>query len=266
MHHRPSWIATAAVQAALVACAASACDTASSGSDFTLDRLMRGCASATACGIGAHSRVGDCVKAYRSLIKPRGEGPLAQKAYECAIAAAGDCAKVGACFGDGSSCDRSFRASCKGTTGIGCDLLDRRVYRKECGAAGLTCTVDKAASFSIRCGCDASFAGRCHAGWAIGCSSGRPTAIDCAAQGGRCEDGRCTSGSVDACGVDPTGSGCSGKGSACSGDDLDRCQGDKLKSCVDGLWRTIDCRALGFGPCVAVPLPGSQKTADCAVQ
>jgi hypothetical protein len=178
------------------------------------DDVVKACIKSTACGVKAYPRVSDCVDGYRNLIVPSGQAPVYDAIYACVVAAA-DCAGVRGCHGGGGACDNSYQASCAGGRAQLCDLLDKRVYSLDCGGQGLGCEVKSVGGYSFDAACTGP------------AGEGQAGAVDC---GG------------DAC--TRSGQGCA------TGNDFDRCAGEKLESCLGNEWVSFDCGKLGLGPCV----------------
>jgi len=221
------------------------------GDDTSLtgDALLQACIRTTACGIQAYPRVSNCVDAYNELKKPQGLAAVHDAAYSCVNGAA-SCAQMFGCFGTTADarCDKSYKASCEGNTAVTCDLIDDRVYRLDCAAAGLSCAPRKSNAFVASCSpgaCDmATYEPRCDGDRMLSCDDGVIAIDDCAAVGSTCQP-RGTSvgcGSTDQP-PPPAGKECV--------DEFDRCDGERLQACVDGRWATIDCRSLGLGSCLA---------------
>ncbi len=179
------------------------------------DDVVKACIKSTACGVKAYPRVSDCVDGYRNLLVPSGQAPVYDAIYACVVAAA-DCAAVWACHGRGASCDSSFQASCAGGRAQLCDLLDKRVYSLDCGGNGLGCEVKSAGGLGFDAACTGSG------------GDGQAGAAECG-------DGSCSR----------TGQGCT------TGNDFDRCAGERLETCLGNEWVAFDCGKLGLRACAA---------------
>ncbi|MCC6746867.1 MAG: hypothetical protein IT371_04365 [Deltaproteobacteria bacterium] len=264
---------------ALAACKGSA------SAPIAFDALLSACVRINACGVMARARVTNCVDAYYTTQLPVGLGPVYAELYRCVNDAGGSCDEVRRCFGEQSTerCDATFRARCDGARAVSCDLLDKRIYAADCGAAALSCAVPSKDTFAARCGagtCGADFTPRCDGSRRLTCVNGVVEVEDCAAQSLVCDEGaaRCAGEESGAC----SGNRCEGdiavtcvggrahredctnrpyntkcrngvcerSGSACA-DELDRCQGALLQTCLDGQWKTFDCGSLGLGACQA---------------
>lgn len=177
------------------------------------DDVVKACIKSTACGVKAYPRVSDCVDGYRNLLVPSGQAPVYDALYACVVAAA-DCAAVRACHGAGGSCDSSFQASCSGGRAQLCDLLDKRLYMLDCGGQGLGCEVKSAGGLSFDAACTGP------------AGEGQAGAVDCG--GGLCSR---------------TGQGCT------TGNDFDRCAGERLEACLGNEWVSFDCTTLGLRAC-----------------
>lgn len=178
------------------------------------DNVVVGCIKSTACNVRAYPRVSDCVDGYRNLLVPAGAGPLYDAIYRC-VADADDCAAVRACHGVGQSCDSSFKASCAGGKALLCDLLDDTTFTHDCAAHGLECKIKSAGGLSFDAACEGDS------------KDGAPGAVECG--GGVCQQ---------------TGKPCT------TGNEFDRCDGDRLESCLDDQWVSFDCVKLGLGTCL----------------
>jgi hypothetical protein len=177
------------------------------------DPVARGCIKSTACGVKAYPRLSDCLDGYRNLQVPAGLAPVLNAIYTC-VEDAADCAAVRACHGAGQSCDSTYQASCAGDKAVFCDLIDYTTYSYDCAAHGLGCEIRSAGGKAF----DATCTG--------GSGGGAAAELDCG--GGLCER---------------TGESCT------TGNDFDRCDGDRLEVCIDDRWVSIDCGKLGLGSC-----------------
>ena len=187
------------------------------------------------------------------------------------------------------TCDSKFQGRCDGDKAISCDLLDHRVYVYNCGKADLTCKVPQENVFEAACtigACPSNFKRRCDGAFMIDCSSGLQIVEDCGAQGTVCGTSStgivaCIGAQKESCDTQKHQPKCEGsvaisciggklhrsdcnaqilaktcKDGACASsgteclDDFDRCQGEKLQTCIDGRWIDIDCAALRLGRCV----------------
>jgi hypothetical protein len=156
------------------------------------EAVLEACVRSSACGVKAYPRLGDCLGAYLDLHAKQGLRPIHDAIYRCVNAAAADCAAIAACFRRGDTCDKSFVARCEGKLAVSCDLIDRRVYKLDCGLAGLKCALKTGATFTASCTrgtCDpASFRERCEGAVLLSCASGVIEVRDCATQGLTCGD------------------------------------------------------------------------------
>jgi hypothetical protein len=177
------------------------------------DDVVHACIKSTACNVRAYPRVSDCVAGYRNLLVPDGMAPVYNAIYSCVVKAS-DCNSVRACYGVGATCDKGYSARCDGGRAYLCDLLDKTTFVYDCGAQGLSCQVQSAGGYAF----DAKCTG--------GAGGGQAGAADCG-------DGSC----------DKTGKGCT------TGNDFDRCAGDKLEACLGDEWVAFDCGKLGLGAC-----------------
>ena len=185
------------------------------------DDVVKACIKSTACGVKAYPRVSDCVDGYRNLLVSSGQAPVYDAIYACVVAAA-DCAGVWACHGRGASCDSSFQATCSGGKAQLCDLLDKRVYGLDCGGNGLGCEIKSTGGYSFDAACTG------------GGREGQAGAADCG-------DGSCTR----------TGQGC------VTGNDFDRCAGERLEACLGNEWVSFDCGKLGLRACAPSTISGA---------
>jgi len=177
------------------------------------DPVLRGCIKSTACNVKAYPRVADCLESYKNLQVPAGLAKVYNGIYSC-VDQAKDCGAVRTCFGVGGSCDNTYKASCNGGTALFCDLIDHTTFTYDCGAHGLGCEVKSAGGYSF----DATCTG--------GSGGGAAAAVSCG-------DGLCQR----------TGAACT------SGNDFDRCSGDRLEACLNNEWVSFDCAKLGLAPC-----------------
>lgn len=253
---------------------------------LSTDALIAACVRSTACDRFAYPRVANCIEAYHSRHRTFGYGATYVQLYRCVNDAA-DCAAVDRCYGGGERCDIDFVARCDGATAISCDTIGDRTYALDCGAAGLSCGIKAGAGFGFEAhctpgSCDAGFSPSCDGARALTCADGVIAIDDCGARGLSCSGGaqpECVgSGSCAAapscdgnvavtcvngmrqrmdCGADSLKSRCDAGAcvarSAECGDELDRCAGSDLQTCIDGRWRTVSCGNLGLGPCADAP-------------
>ena len=171
-----------------------------------------GCIKRLACGVLDYPRVSNCVDNYATAFN-YGSGEAEGARLKCAANAA-SCDKVRACYGEGSTCDTSYKASCVGGKAMYCDTLAGKTYTHDCGALGMGCHVDSTSGVSFNAWCT----------------------------GGKSTPDLPTSPS---CGGDL----CTDPGEACDGNTNDTCSGEKVKSCVGGKWVLFDCKHLGLGAC-----------------
>ncbi len=187
-----------------------------------------------------------------------------------------------------SACDTTYKASCSGGRATFCDLSNM-ILTFDCSAVDLTCAVNKTYTSDAKCGkgsCSVGYPARCEDDQLIHCENGIISIDDCPAQGLTCGavDGRaeCVGNSGEACSAGSYTSSCKGdvahsctKGrvrsedcsertyhtnckdgacvethSQCTTGSLDRCNGEKLEACLDGKWKTFDCKGMGFGACL----------------
>jgi hypothetical protein len=177
--------------------------------------LVHACVRSTACNVRAYPSVSNCVDYYKTLLNELGLVPVYNEIYRCTVEAR-DCQGIKDCFGVTGPCDKDYTARCESGMAIFCDLIDHTTFKLNCGAAGLECQIDAQGSFSATC--------------VKGSSTPKddpmlPTGVDCG-------DGSCET-----------------TGESCSTDEFDRCEGEKLKVCLDGEWVIFDCAALNLGPC-----------------
>ncbi len=298
----PASQSRALLAAVMVVAAGLASTCVDDGAPLPRDELVSACVRATGCGIKPYPRVANCVEGYHRLLRAFGLGAVYNGIYRCVNGASG-CDAVFRCFGAGganaSSCNKDYQASCDGSTAVSCDLLDKRVYRFDCSAAGLGCAVRSGDSFEASCSpgsCEpGSYESRCDGGRLLTCAAGVIAVEDCGAQGLSCRSdggrsdcvgsgGDCTSdlplprcdgntaiGCVGGriqrvdCGGQAVATrcvdgGCRAAGSDCL-DDFDRCAGDELQTCLDGRWATVRCADVDLGPCVP-----SQSGAACGAR
>ena len=185
------------------------------------DDVVKACIKSTACNVKAYASVSTCVDGYHNLLVSSGQAPVYNALYACVVAAA-DCAGVKACWGVGGSCDNSYKASCAGGTAQFCDLLDHTTFSLDCAGNGLSCEIMPVGSYSFDATCKGSG------------GEGQAGEVDCG-------DGSCTR----------TGQGCT------SGNDFDRCAGDRLEACLGNEWVSFDCAKLGLGACLQAASSGA---------
>lgn len=158
-------------------------------SSLTLDDLIDACLRASACGIKTYPRLSNCIGAYQDLYMSQGLGPIYDQLYTCVNTAKGDCTAIAKCFGQGGSCDSSYKAKCNGTVAISCDLIAKRVYEVDCADAKLKCGIKTGQTFNASCTpgpCDTSYTDTCKGTMLYSCSSGVIEIRDCAYEGLLC--------------------------------------------------------------------------------
>lgn len=186
----------------------------SSDPDLPQDpNLVKACIRATACDVKPYPTISNCLSYYEDFHRGSSLSAVSFQIYTCTNRA-GSCAAVRECFGAGSPCDKSYEGRCEGGQALFCDLIDHVSYRYDCGAVGLSCTVDPAHPH------DATCQGSSSSGGALS------TAVDC-------EEGHCSE-SDQPC---------------TTNDEYNRCEGAALQACLDSRWVTFDCAMLGLGPC-----------------
>lgn len=179
----------------------------------------------TACDVQPYPRVSDFLNFYQVELTPKGQHPVYNKIYRCTNGAE-TCQDIKACYGVGGSCDMTYKAICDGGKAVFCDLIDNTTFTFDCAGSGLGCKVDATNPFVATC---------------TGAGDEKPLPTTVA-----CEDARCTKTTE-----------------ACTQDDYNRCDGDRLQACLAGTWLTIDCAALGLGACTTVTV-GVTKWARCS--
>ncbi|PID39407.1 MAG: hypothetical protein CSA65_09600 [Proteobacteria bacterium] len=187
------------------------------------------------------------------------------------------------------SCDKNYEPHCENGRAYNCDIDARWVQAVDCKRGGLLCGVKAAGTGKQAvCGggpCDpTTFRGECRGKRYFQCSSGALEIDDCVARQLQCRDDSvgcegtgesclpagpqcdarnnnlvaCVEGYVmrrkcsDVFGKKTCVAGsakCRGNGTECSASDFDACDGDKLKVCLDGYSRLIDCPGLGLLKC-----------------
>lgn len=201
-----------AVAAVALLCAVTTCDRTVV---LVETSAVRACIRSTACDVKSYPRVSNCVDDLRVRPSPALTAVLAS-IYRC-VNLAQSCAEVEACYGAQGHCEREYAAKCEGRVAVTCDLIDKRVYRYDCGAVGASCRVDPVHAFDATC-------------------DGPPTNIEVKPIFvPDCGDGTCTI------------------GAACNSDALNRCAGEQLETCIDRAWVRYDCARLGLGPCEEMP-------------
>lgn len=167
------------------------------------------CVRSAACGIRAYPRVRECMDNYQT--ENHANGAVYTAIFAC-VNRAESCLDVDHCYGKSTPCDASFISFCDGATTHTCDLIDRQVYRLDCGSVGGTCQAGT------------SFSGGCKAGAG---SSQVPSLPPLSCPAATCQP----------------------VGGSCASDALDRCAGDELEACIDGSWVRFSCEGLGLGVC-----------------
>lgn len=255
---------------------------------LSADELVNACARTSACKISAYPAVYSCVEAYFKLHLPQGLGPLYDSLYRCVNAAAGDCEAMVKCYGGRGSCDNKYKATCEGSKAVSCDLLDKRVYVFDCTRAEMSCGIMSNQTVAASCtpgACASGYPSRCEGDRLLTCTADIVEVQDCRALGMFCYQGdtgpvcrgnrrqtcasfkatclknvavTCVGGKQhwsDCSALAPMTSLC--KAGACvpakqqCTKAMNSCSGDKLKACLDGGHREIDCKALGLGKCKA---------------
>lgn len=259
----------------------------------TDEQLLQACIRAGACGIKTYPRLSDCVDAYINLYRTQGLGPIYDKLFACVNAAKDDCDKIAVCYGRGKACDKDYKASCKGTVAVSCDLIGHRIYQLDCAHAGLTCEVNKAGSAICTPGtCSTSYANQCKGDQVLSCTTGAIEVLDCSVMGKVCGNKQCTGNQQTSCSSKSfvrycksnTALTCVGgrvhhddcskhklktskcvagecvkAGTQCT-ESMNRCSGARLEACLDGSWKTFDCAKLGLGACLASATYGAACT------
>ncbi len=194
------------------------------GDDDGDNTLLIACVRSAACGVQAYSNVSNCADGYATLAIPQGRGPVMEAIFSC-VAGAGSCAAVKTCYGEGTTCDSAYKATCAGGKAQYCDLISHLTYVYNCGGAGLTCQVDKKNAFAATCTGPAT-------------SPGLATSASCG------------------------GGVCKSTGESCDGNTYDGCSSGKLKACLNKEWVLFDCKALGLGACYT---SSSNNTSSCGL-
>ena len=156
---------------------------------LTQDELVDACIIASACSIMTYPDLTNCMANYHKLLIPLGQGPIYNKLYRCVIAAKGDCAKAAACYKWGKACDKDFKATCKGTVAVSCDLIGKRVYELDCGDAKLKCAIKTGQTYEASCvlgTCQAGYQDKCDGKKEVSCTSGVLEMRDCEYLGMTC--------------------------------------------------------------------------------
>ncbi len=271
--------------------------TDSRAAPVTDEQLLHACIRAGTCGIKTYPRLSDCVNAYYDLYLTQGLGPIYDKLFACVNAAKDDCDKIAECYGRGKACDTSYKASCKGTVAVTCDLIGHRIYQLDCAHAGLTCKVNTAGDAVCTPGtCAAGYANQCKGNKLLSCTTGAIEILDCSATGKVCGNNwskkECVGNQKDTCSSKSfsryckgnialtcvggrvhyddcskrklqkskcVGGQCQKAGTQCA-ESMNKCDSDKLLACFDGSWKTFDCKKLGMGPCQASATYGAACT------
>lgn len=255
------------------------------GQALTLDELVDACIRASACGIQTYPSLRNCIAAYQNLYRSLGTAPIYDQLYACVNRARGDCTAVATCFGMGGPCDQSYKAACKGTVAVTCDLISKRVFELDCGDAGLICAIKSGQTAQASCAratCDASFKDTCDGTTALSCSAGVVEQRKCGLEGQVCGD---VGGKTVRYGCKGTSWKCTttgrfpfeplcdkGKAVTCVGgkEDEDDCAEHKLlnTACSQGQCVAAGSECSGVNECsgssLRACLDGSWKTYDCA--
>ena len=252
------------------------------------DELVDACLGASACNIMTYPSLINCLETYHTLYIPQGLGAIYNKLYRCVIAAKGDCDKVGVCFKWGKACDKDYKASCKGTVAVSCDLIGKRVYELDCADAKFKCAIKSGQTYEASCTtgtCEAGFQDKCDGKREVTCSGGILEMKDCEVFGMGCGYGGFKQSSFKHGCQGETETKCSGWGKTPF---KASCDGDKAKSCHLSRVHEEDCSqyksmytACKNGQCVVAGaecdktfnrcvgdkieacLDGSWKTFDC---
>jgi hypothetical protein len=222
------------------------------------------CEAAFAC-YGSHPAAGSCDVSYTAKCSgdknltcdtqagPEGRGLVftfdcAKAGLSCQTRASGgfeaDCT-AGTCTpGEPRRCDGNRLLSCKATEST-LEVEDCAVRGLVCDKSPLSGALECTGEVDEECNTtqDNQLQPRCEGSVAVTCVNNKQHREDCAK---RLYDTSCSAGQ------------CAAKGSACTGDDFNRCQGDKMQYCLDGSWHEVDCTALGLGPCASGTI-----AADC---
>ncbi len=264
----------------------------------TDEQLVQACIRAGTCGIKTYPRLSDCVDAYFNLYRTQGLGPIYDQIFACVNAAKDDCDKIAECYGRGKACDKDYKASCKGSVAVSCDLIGHRIYQLDCAQAGLGCKVNNAGAAVCTPGtCAAGYKSVCKGNWLLACTTGIIEVHDCSATGKACDwhwskkacvgnqkkntcqsksfvryckgdlAVTCVEGRVhaDDCSKHKlqkskcSAGECVRAGTQCT-EAMNRCKGDALEVCFDGTWKTYDCKKLGLGACQASATYGAGCT------
>jgi hypothetical protein len=172
---------------------------------------VRACIRSTACDVKSYPRVSNCVDDLRVHPSPAFTAVLAT-IYRC-VNLAKNCDDVEACYGAMGHCEQEYVATCQDGVAVTCDLIDKRVYRYDCGEVGSACHVDPRYTFDATCVGDPKSA------------EVKPIFVP------DCDD--------ELCEIRGT----------CNTDELNHCDGPDLRTCIDSQWVSYDCVGLGLGPC-----------------
>lgn len=158
---------------------------------------------------------------------------------QCSVVDGEATCALGAC---GSSADDGKpRCSASGTHLLRCEK--GKLASLDCAAFGLKCS----AAADGTAGCSTSgppcigAAKRCDGNVAVGCFNGHEVRIRCDAAGLSCEPSPGTT-PVGACAAPPSPD-------RCDASDKARCEGDGIRYCSAGRWRSYACKSAGFHRC-----------------
>jgi hypothetical protein len=161
-------------------------------------------------GNGNGNGTGDDGDLVRACIRSTACGV---KAYPRCANRATSCQAIEDCYGAVSSCTSSFTARCEDGKAVYCDLIDHVAYTYDCAAAGMTCQIDPQNPWTATC-------------------EGPGTPDGTISTAVRCDGGVCHK-----------------TDEACTVGVMNRCLGEALQACLEGVWVTYDCAKLGLGPC-----------------
>lgn len=278
-------------------------DAAEVGGVEALELAEETCSRLTACnqGVGASSFV-ECIRDLVNIVADRSEPRLGAPLWSC-LHLAKSCSEISGCTGGATSaaacsasgsgtsqtCVAGSRVTCSGNKNVGAELcqlagrncLTMSATTAACTAGSICPTTSPACSGDQLVVCEGNLdkgndckalGGACgSSGGSSGCAGGRTACstataacsediaefcrfgrsvrFDCAAMGRRCEAG--------------VGRGCVPLSAECSEADAPSCDGTRIRYCLAGKWRTVDCSTFALGGCRSVFVSGGGSSVAC---
>jgi hypothetical protein len=207
---------------------------------ITRQEVMHGCLRSDGCNVQPYGYLSYCITNHYDETFTTGQSQIWSDLYRCVNDAGGDCPSIRKCYGGGEEpvgCTSLSDGFCDGDTKVECDTMDRKLYRYDCTASSLECSIgsvagDQQAPFCGLGPCEAaSYPPQCDGDLLLTCDNGYINIRDCWAQG-------------LTCGGQDTSIGCVGRGPACEPTVAPTCEGDVLTKCHGGTLARIDCSSL----------------------